>query len=138
MRCRVKPPQRGNLCLSSEISSTHVDWLLVVLPVNESGFNPQLFAELFDPVIKDRHNGYDPKTMIHPTDLDSSKVKHTLLDLCILKTDTLGFQWSSAYAHDSSKNLKQNLYLYRTHIDLLLFRLFTNLIYKSGSLKIVL
>lgn len=33
-----------------------------------------MFAELFDPIIKDRHNGYDPKTMKHPTDLDSSKV----------------------------------------------------------------
>lgn len=36
---------------------------------------PQVFAEIFDPVIKDRHNGYDPTTMKHPTDLDSSKVK---------------------------------------------------------------
>ncbi|XP_058473295.1 creatine kinase, mitochondrial 2a (sarcomeric) isoform X3 [Solea solea] len=34
----------------------------------------EVFADLFDPIIKDRHNGYDPKTMIHPTDLDSSKV----------------------------------------------------------------
>lgn len=33
-----------------------------------------MFADLFDPVIKDRHNGYDPKTMKHPTDLDASKV----------------------------------------------------------------
>lgn len=36
----------------------------------------QVFAEIFDPVIKDRHNGYDPRTMKHPTDLDSSKVTH--------------------------------------------------------------
>lgn len=34
----------------------------------------QVFAELFDPVIKERHNGYDPRTMKHPTDLDASKV----------------------------------------------------------------
>lgn len=34
----------------------------------------QVFADLFDPVIKDRHNGYDPRIMIHPTDLDASKV----------------------------------------------------------------
>lgn len=34
----------------------------------------QVFAELFDPIIKDRHNGYDPRTMTHPTDLDASKV----------------------------------------------------------------
>lgn len=37
-------------------------------------FFHQVFAELFDPVIKDRHNGYDPRTMKHPTDLDASKV----------------------------------------------------------------
>lgn len=34
----------------------------------------QVFAELLDPIIKERHNGYDPRTMKHPTDLDSSKV----------------------------------------------------------------
>lgn len=35
---------------------------------------PQVFAEIFDPVIKARHNGYDPRTMKHHTDLDASKV----------------------------------------------------------------
>lgn len=39
-----------------------------------SDFSLQVFAELFDPVIKDRHNGYDPRAMKHPTDLDASKV----------------------------------------------------------------
>ena len=34
----------------------------------------QVFADLFDPVIKLRHNGYDPRVMKHPTDLDASKV----------------------------------------------------------------
>lgn len=38
----------------------------------------QVFAEIFDPVIKDRHNGYDPRTMKHPTDLDASKVHVSL------------------------------------------------------------
>ncbi|XP_023378443.1 creatine kinase S-type, mitochondrial [Pteropus vampyrus] len=33
----------------------------------------QVFADLFDPVIKLRHNGYDPRVMKHPTDLDASK-----------------------------------------------------------------
>lgn len=50
----------------------------------------QVFAELLDPVIKERHNGYDPRIMTHPTDLDASKVKprpfhsfiHTLVRLC--------------------------------------------------------
>uniref|UniRef100_A0A3B3RX67 Creatine kinase S-type, mitochondrial n=1 Tax=Paramormyrops kingsleyae TaxID=1676925 RepID=A0A3B3RX67_9TELE len=39
----------------------------------------EVFADIFDPVIKDRHNGYDPRRMKHPTDLDSSK-DHFLFD----------------------------------------------------------
>ena len=35
---------------------------------------PQVFADIFDPIILDRHNGYDPHTMKHPADLDASKV----------------------------------------------------------------
>lgn len=35
----------------------------------------QVFAEIFDPVIEERHNGYNPRTMKHPTDLDASKVR---------------------------------------------------------------
>ncbi|XP_075431618.1 creatine kinase U-type, mitochondrial-like isoform X1 [Ascaphus truei] len=40
----------------------------------------EVFADLFDPVIKERHNGYDPKTMKHPTDLDASKIKAGFFD----------------------------------------------------------
>ncbi|XP_067294286.1 creatine kinase S-type, mitochondrial isoform X2 [Pseudorasbora parva] len=40
----------------------------------------EVFAEIFDPVIKDRHNGYDPTTMKHPTDLDSSKITSGMFD----------------------------------------------------------
>ncbi|KAF6714748.1 Creatine kinase S-type, mitochondrial [Oryzias melastigma] len=40
----------------------------------------EVFAELFDPVIKDRHNGYDPRTMTHPTDLDASKITNGMFD----------------------------------------------------------
>ncbi|XP_046698142.1 creatine kinase S-type, mitochondrial isoform X2 [Silurus meridionalis] len=40
----------------------------------------EIFADLFDPVIKARHNGYDPKTMLHPTDLDSSKITSGVFD----------------------------------------------------------
>ncbi|XP_033951801.1 creatine kinase, mitochondrial 2a (sarcomeric) isoform X1 [Pseudochaenichthys georgianus] len=43
----------------------------------------EVFSELFDPIIKDRHNGYDPTTMTHPTDLDASKVFTPLHDPCI-------------------------------------------------------
>ncbi|KGL85093.1 hypothetical protein N309_09481, partial [Tinamus guttatus] len=35
----------------------------------------EVFSDLFDPVIQERHNGYDPRTMKHTTDLDSSKVR---------------------------------------------------------------
>uniref|UniRef100_A0A674MH23 Creatine kinase U-type, mitochondrial n=1 Tax=Takifugu rubripes TaxID=31033 RepID=A0A674MH23_TAKRU len=40
----------------------------------------EVFAELMDPVIKERHNGYDPRGMKHPTDLDSSKVHSAQFD----------------------------------------------------------
>ncbi|CAB1352265.1 unnamed protein product [Coregonus sp. 'balchen'] len=40
----------------------------------------EVFADIFDPVIKDRHNGYDPKTMKHPTDLDASKITNGMFD----------------------------------------------------------
>ncbi|XP_073509270.1 creatine kinase U-type, mitochondrial-like [Phyllobates terribilis] len=35
----------------------------------------EVFGDIFDPVIKERHNGYDPRNMKHPTDLDASKIK---------------------------------------------------------------
>ncbi|KFU87114.1 hypothetical protein M959_05523, partial [Chaetura pelagica] len=37
-------------------------------------------GDLFDPVIQDRHNGYNPRTMKHPTDLDASKIKSGQFD----------------------------------------------------------
>uniref|UniRef100_A0A8C5X3S8 Creatine kinase S-type, mitochondrial n=1 Tax=Malurus cyaneus samueli TaxID=2593467 RepID=A0A8C5X3S8_9PASS len=40
----------------------------------------EVFAEIFDPVIKVRHNGYDPCTMKHHTDLDASKIIHGQFD----------------------------------------------------------
>ncbi|KAK6476909.1 creatine kinase U-type [Huso huso] len=40
----------------------------------------QVFAELFNPVIKERHNGYDPQIMRHPTDLDASKIRSGVFD----------------------------------------------------------
>ncbi|XP_023699003.1 creatine kinase, mitochondrial 2a (sarcomeric) [Paramormyrops kingsleyae] len=40
----------------------------------------EVFADIFDPVIKDRHNGYDPRRMKHPTDLDSSKITSGMFD----------------------------------------------------------
>ncbi|XP_068033761.1 creatine kinase S-type, mitochondrial isoform X4 [Anomalospiza imberbis] len=40
----------------------------------------EVFAEIFDPVIKVRHNGYDPCTMKHHTDLDASKITHGQFD----------------------------------------------------------
>uniref|UniRef100_A0A8D3E5V6 Creatine kinase U-type, mitochondrial n=1 Tax=Scophthalmus maximus TaxID=52904 RepID=A0A8D3E5V6_SCOMX len=40
----------------------------------------EVFADLLDPVIKERHNGYDPSTMKHPTDLDASKVQSGQFD----------------------------------------------------------
>ena len=39
----------------------------------------ELFAELFDPVISARHNGY-PANARHPTDLDINKLSNTKID----------------------------------------------------------
>ncbi|XP_015413005.1 PREDICTED: creatine kinase U-type, mitochondrial [Myotis davidii] len=40
----------------------------------------EVFAELFDPVIQERHNGYDPRIMKHTTDLDASKIRSGYFD----------------------------------------------------------
>ncbi|XP_027752987.1 creatine kinase U-type, mitochondrial [Empidonax traillii] len=40
----------------------------------------EVFADLFDPVIQERHNGYNPRTMKHTTDLDASKIKFGQFD----------------------------------------------------------
>ncbi|KAJ6669793.1 hypothetical protein lerEdw1_000342 [Lerista edwardsae] len=40
----------------------------------------EVFAEIFDPVIKVRHNGYDPKLQKHHTDLDCSKITQGQFD----------------------------------------------------------
>lgn len=55
----------------------------------------QVFADLFDPVIKDRHNGYDPRTMTHPTDLNASKVlRLPLSSLTPVRKPSLTFLYS--------------------------------------------
>jgi len=38
------------------------------------------FADVFNAVIKARHNGYDPTTQTHPTDMDASKISTTKID----------------------------------------------------------
>ncbi|EHB03868.1 Creatine kinase U-type, mitochondrial [Heterocephalus glaber] len=58
----------------------------------------EVFAELFDPVIQERHSGYDPRTMKHTTDLDATctraerqEVEHVVVDaLSGLKGDLAG------------------------------------------------
>uniref|UniRef100_A0A3Q2W8N0 Creatine kinase S-type, mitochondrial n=2 Tax=Haplochromini TaxID=319058 RepID=A0A3Q2W8N0_HAPBU len=68
----------------------------------------EVFAELFDPVIKDRHNGYDPRTMKHPTDLDASK-EHFLFDKPVsplLTAAGMARDWPDARGiwHNNEKN----------------------------------
>uniref|UniRef100_H2Z695 creatine kinase n=1 Tax=Ciona savignyi TaxID=51511 RepID=H2Z695_CIOSA len=38
------------------------------------------FKDIFYPVIKERHNGYDPESDTHPIDMDSTKIKKGQLD----------------------------------------------------------
>ncbi|KAL8203686.1 UNVERIFIED_CONTAM: Creatine kinase S-type, mitochondrial [Gekko kuhli] len=40
----------------------------------------EVFSAIFDPVIKMRHNGYDPNVMKHHTDLDASKITQGQFD----------------------------------------------------------
>ncbi|XP_078286140.1 creatine kinase U-type, mitochondrial-like [Rhinoraja longicauda] len=40
----------------------------------------EVFADIFYPVIMERHNGYDPRTMKHPKDLDASKIRNGQFD----------------------------------------------------------
>ncbi|XP_062384140.1 creatine kinase, mitochondrial 2a (sarcomeric) [Sardina pilchardus] len=40
----------------------------------------EVFADIFNPIILDRHNGYDPTKMTHHTDLDSSKLTNGVFD----------------------------------------------------------
>ncbi|XP_039256998.1 creatine kinase U-type, mitochondrial-like [Styela clava] len=40
----------------------------------------EVFKELFYPVIKERHNGYDPETQTHPINLDPSQIRGGKLD----------------------------------------------------------
>lgn len=47
---------------------------------NHSFLTHQTFKELFYPVIKERHNGYDPETMVHPIDLNHKKLVGGKLD----------------------------------------------------------
>lgn len=50
------------------------DVLYKVYNTNYCLYTLQVFAELFDPVIDERHAGY-PKDAKHPTDLDATKLK---------------------------------------------------------------
>ncbi|XP_032870956.1 creatine kinase U-type, mitochondrial-like isoform X1 [Amblyraja radiata] len=40
----------------------------------------EVFADIFDPVIMERHNGYDPRTMRQAKDLDASKIRNGQFD----------------------------------------------------------
>ncbi|XP_060709906.1 creatine kinase U-type, mitochondrial-like [Hemiscyllium ocellatum] len=39
-----------------------------------------VFADMFDPVIREKHNGYNPKIMKHVKDLDASKIRNGQFD----------------------------------------------------------
>ncbi|CAL8340349.1 unnamed protein product [Arctogadus glacialis] len=75
-------PQNWTLdqCIQTGVDNPGHPFIKTVGAVAGDEETYEVFAELFDPIIKDRHNGYDPRTMKHPTDLDASKITNGVFD----------------------------------------------------------
>ncbi|KAJ3603685.1 hypothetical protein NHX12_028429 [Muraenolepis orangiensis] len=75
-------PSRWTLdqCIQTGVDNPGHPFIKTVGMVAGDEESYEVFSEIFDPVIKDRHNGYDVRTMKHPTDLDSSKITAGVFD----------------------------------------------------------
>uniref|UniRef100_H2YTF1 creatine kinase n=1 Tax=Ciona savignyi TaxID=51511 RepID=H2YTF1_CIOSA len=67
-------------CIQTGVDNPGHPFIKIVGLVAGDEESYETFKELFYPVIKERHNGYDPETQIHPIDLDPSKIKGGHLD----------------------------------------------------------
>ncbi|KAJ4926232.1 hypothetical protein JOQ06_008414 [Pogonophryne albipinna] len=67
-------------CIQTGVDNPGHPFIKTVGCVADDEESYEVFSELFDPIIKDRHNGYDPTTMTHPTDLDASKITNGVFD----------------------------------------------------------
>ncbi|CAM9225163.1 unnamed protein product [Lampetra planeri] len=90
-----QPPNDWTLdqCIQTGVDNPGHPFIKTVGMVAGDEESYEVFAEIFDPVIKDRHNGYDPRTMKHPTDLDASK-RVVVTALSGLKGDLAGRYYS--------------------------------------------
>nr|CAB3231446.1 creatine kinase U-type, mitochondrial-like [Phallusia mammillata] len=67
-------------CIQTGVDNQGHPFIKIVGLVAGDEESYEVFKELFYPVIKERHNGYDPETQTHPIDLDASKIKGGQLD----------------------------------------------------------
>nr|XP_026689842.1 creatine kinase S-type, mitochondrial-like [Ciona intestinalis]XP_026689843.1 creatine kinase S-type, mitochondrial-like [Ciona intestinalis] len=67
-------------CIQTGVDNPGHPFIKIVGLVAGDEESYETFKELFYPVIKERHNGYDPETMVHPIDLDPSKLAGGKLD----------------------------------------------------------
>ncbi|XP_070536827.1 creatine kinase U-type, mitochondrial-like [Ptychodera flava] len=66
-------------CIQTGVDNPGHPFIMTVGMVAGDEESYEVFADLFDPVIDDRFNGY-PKDAIHPTDMDASKVRGGIFD----------------------------------------------------------
>ncbi|XP_072880899.1 creatine kinase U-type, mitochondrial-like isoform X2 [Hemitrygon akajei] len=77
-RLRDKTTPNGwtlDQCIQTGVDNPGHPFIKIVGMVAGDEESYEVFADIFDPVIMERHNGYDPRTMKHPTDLDASKIR---------------------------------------------------------------
>lgn len=67
-------------CIQTGIDNIGHPFIKIVGLVAGDEESYEVFKDLFYPVIKERHNGYDPETQVHPIDLDAGKIVGGLLD----------------------------------------------------------
>ncbi|CAK8693918.1 unnamed protein product [Clavelina lepadiformis] len=67
-------------CIQTGVDNEGHPFIKIVGLVAGDEESYETFKELFYPVIRERHNGYDPETQVHPIDLDSSKIIGGKLD----------------------------------------------------------
>merc|ERR1712024_113170 len=66
-------------CIQTGVGNPGHPYIMTVGAVAGDEESYEVFKELFDIIIDDRHNGYGPER-IHPTDLDSSKIRGGIFD----------------------------------------------------------
>ncbi|XP_006816221.2 creatine kinase S-type, mitochondrial-like [Saccoglossus kowalevskii] len=66
-------------CIQTGVDNPGHPFIMTVGAVAGDEESYEVFADLFDPIIDERFNGY-PKHAIHPTDMDASKIRGGMFD----------------------------------------------------------